>query len=155
MSEPGMPHMPEDPELQLNDADRLELGSIDVLAILAQCRKVEFLRKRAREQCLTAEKLEDLRSKSGQPFVEDDEKKTFRDYRTAATQEDEYEVAYLCRFMYIEELGLTEGSGCGWVKGEPLGKPYDDMGPLCGSKGYRQYCKICGDKIGETQLVVW
>lgn len=154
MGKPRMPHKLEDPVLQLNDEDRSELGSIDAMVILAQCQRAKVLRKRAQEQGLIATTLEDLRSKSGKPFVEDDKKKTYRNYRTAQTQEDEYEIAYLCQPRFIGEDGPTEGSGCGWVKGEPIESRYDDLGFMCGSKGYRQYCKICGDQIGETQLVI-
>lgn len=143
-------HFPDDPVIDLSQRERDDLNVFDVACTLAQANKERYLKELARRQGLAAMKLEDLKSKSGQPFVEDDQKKTYLSYRTASTQESEYEVAYLCRSRYFDD----SQSRCGWVKGKPREAKYDDIGFLCGSSGYRQFCKICGEQIGETQLVV-
>lgn len=143
-------HFPDDPALELNEAERQRLNAFDFGVVVSQLAKTHHLRELARAKGLAAMNLEDLKSKSGKPFIEDDRQNTHRDYRTARTQEKEYEIAYLCCCMYFDD----SKKGCGWVKGKPQETNYDEIGPMSGSAGFRQFCKICGTKIGETQLVI-
>lgn len=144
-------HIPQDPPLELDKNEKSELDNFDIAIMLAECDKIVRVREIARQKGLTAASLEDLKSESGELFVEIDRQKTDHClYHTASTKEKKNEIAYLCCSMYIDD----SKTGCGWVKGSPTKFPYDEMGPMCGSKGYRHFCKICGKKIGETQLVV-
>lgn len=81
---------------------------------------------------LTASKLEELKSNSGRPFIE--ERMQSRNFRRAMVMSEDgnypVQYAYFCP-------ANAEDSGCGWVVGEPR---HD-------KKGY--YCYICGVKIGE------
>jgi hypothetical protein len=94
----------------------------------------------------SAEKLEDLVSKSGMPYheIEGSLKKTgFREKIKCAKTDFEIipgthqEIAYWCS---VEKR---------WVQGAPSGEEYDDIGVLSGSAGLSLFCRSCGQEIGK------
>ncbi len=162
---------PDEAPLILSEEDQKILNGLTAQNLVVQHRVVEFQRECARKQGVIAQRLEDLKSKSGQPFKEE-ARTSFgfrhKDYRRAVVKKKilkgllagkslTIESAYLCRSPY---LALTSKSrkkdpdSCGWVKGNPVSKDYDNIGFLSGSAGIRYYCKICGKLIGEEQHVI-
>lgn len=127
----------------------------------AQDAQLEVIRRLARERGLVADDLSDLRSASGEPFVEpiDDRRQGFHEPPVivySITVNDEArrggmfvsisagECAYLCTPVF-------EGYGCGWVCGKPRRESYDEVGPLAGSAGTRYRCVICGLHVGTER----
>jgi len=137
--------------LPLDEAEKTKLAALDAEASLAQQKKIIFLKRVARKKGITSKMLKGLKSKNGKRFVEE---KGHKPYRKALVREDflgsEQETAYLCCGMYLQK----DPSSCGWVKGDPVEKPYDEIGCLSGSRGIRYYCRICGKLIGEFQMEV-
>ena len=144
--------------LTLTDEENLELAEFDRIVQEASSKKVLKLREFVRGKGLTAEKLEDLTSANGEPFTEE-EQGSYEYYtraiaakiRTLKVGRGEFPVggndyAYLCIPMYLRD---REQIGCGWVKGKPIARKYDNIGPMSGSSRYEFHCKICGDLIGR------
>lgn len=120
-----------------------------------QAQDTEFLRTAARRLGWTADTLEDLRSEAGNPFVEEPQYGRERVRRAREQGGDEYneEWAYLCVNPYA--WGFADPpKGCGWVRGVPDERPYDDIGMLSGSAGTKDYCRICGGLVGENRYMV-
>lgn len=120
--------------------DGIDLSSLseEQLSVLQSRIRAESIGreiKKARTEGKCFEKLEDIPPVAGH-------KHTFekRDSHTGVE-------AYRCL-----EKGCFEGAYrcelCGYVPGEPSERPYDDMGPLCGSKGIDYLCKVCGTHLG-------
>ncbi len=151
------------PPLKLDKKEKNDLAILNVEMATAARKKLEIIRGAARRQGIIADKLDDLKSESGQPFVEEKTKRSFfgQNFRIAVVRMDVSiaektlpvveETAYLCKALY--SCG-GEKDSCGWVKGNPRHENYDDIGPLSGSAGVRYYCKICGKLIGEDRHTV-
>jgi len=146
----------------LSDAEKKIVSGFDsnIAAIMQD--KIFFIRDAARRKGIISANLKKLQSKSGKPFVRERKKGRwdYDDYARATVKERSslpgfpptvVEVAYLCRPM--NSLFSPRGKklhGCGWVKGIPTEKKYNDLGPLSGSAGIKYYCRICGELIGES-----
>jgi len=111
------------------------------------------LRKIAAEKGIIAPTLEELKSKSGKPFIEEELKgRTKGDYKRALIEDSimgrvrTIETAYFCQFRLAQFLKEEDKDGCGWVKGRPVEKPY----PLSGSAGIKYHCRVCDKEIGEA-----
>ncbi len=131
---------PEDPRdrLALTEEEQKELIAIDSKIISLQAEKTIRKREIFRAKGYTTEKLEDLKSRSGEPFVCIGESSFFGNYeRASAGKGGDIQYAYHC-------------PGCGWVKGLPNSKDFNTIKFLSGSEGESYHCKICGSKIGET-----
>ena len=146
---------PDEYPLVLDEEDKNKLRELDEKISRAKIQKILILREAARRRGLIADRLEDLKSKSGEPFVEKTPRKlrSHHLYRKAEVKRDSpfasIEIAYNCRSMW-EEMFLDKEDmhdSCGWVKGNPIQKPYDNIGPLNGSAGYQYFCKICAKQI--------
>jgi len=131
----------------LTKKEKDELEGIDQKIGELNSNRVTRLREMTRAKGFSAEKLEDLKSNCGEPFVEN-AKSVFNDYKSAMArpkkENEAIEHAYLCAPMY-----LPEGDGCGWVKGVPIEEEFDHTGPMVGSAGTKYKCTICDLKIGE------
>jgi len=127
---------------ELTDKQKSEIAQLELASLAAQAKRVEILRKAARESGVTAESLDELRTENGQPFVEVG--RVYGGYRQAVSLGER---AYFCRPQY-----MPEGPGCDWVIGEPVERQYDEIGVLAGSAGTRYYCRICGQQIGEFAM---
>ncbi len=141
----------------LNEEETKVASGFDSAAFAIQRKKILYLREVARKKGITAEKLEDLKSESGKPFVEEKRKGHWgHDYRRAVVTEDKSfgphiaETAYLCQGIYSKE----DPDSCGWVIGDPIEEKYDEIEVLSGSRGTRYYCGICGKQIGEHKTAV-
>jgi len=144
--------------------DEKESGTVsgfDATILIAQLKKRLYLREIAREKGIIAEKLEDLKSECGRPFLEEKGNSWQRhDCKRAVVKKDAtfgpltMETAYLCQDMYSIFSKEDTPDGCGWVKGKPHEKKYDEIGVLSGSRGIRYYCRICGKRIGEYQSAI-
>src|SRR4030042_5918068 len=142
----------------LNEEEAKVAYGFDLAAFEMQTKKILYLREAARKKGITAERLEDLKSESGRPFVEEKSRGDCwgHNYRKAVVTEKKsfglhtVETAYLCRGMYSKE----DPDGCGWVIGSPIEKKYDEISILSGSRGIRYYCRICGKQIGEHKTAV-
>ncbi len=44
--------------------------------------------------------------------------------------------------------------GCGWVKGFPKEKWYNDLGLLSGSAGWVYLCHICGEPLAREKFII-
>jgi hypothetical protein len=161
---PDFPLAPDDNPLILTGKEKKTMAGFEAqISVICQ-QKLSFLREAARKKGITAATLDDLKSKSGEPFVEEKEKKTWgREYRLATVTEDSpitgksmvTETAYFCCDMFSVFSKENENSdGCGWVKGQPIQKAYDDIGVLSGSAGYNIFCKICGKLIAQHKIVM-
>ena len=135
----------------LSENERRELAELDSGVARLQQQKISKLRELARKKRIAAERLEDLKSECGRPFVE--QKGYGYKIAAAASKAKPFsqELAYLCISEYETRRGKDT---CGWVKGEPKSEKYDNLGPLCGSAGTRYYCRICGKLLWECQSVV-
>jgi len=156
---PYIPGLPDDNPLILSEEEKQELARFNSQLSKIQGDKITYLREIARRKGITASTLKELKSKSGKPFVEVKSKRTFgQDYRTAAVKGEVpaelkklnlpmqiRETAYLCHEMYSKK----KTDSCGWVKGNPIARSYDDIGILSGSAGTQFYCKICNKMIGD------
>ena len=154
----------EDSSLSLDKEEQIGLAVFDAQLSIVLRQKVLYLREIAKRKRLTAPTLEELKSKSGKPFVEVKSTRMLGDdYRSAEAKEEvsfgkakllleRTEQAYLCYESSI--FSKEDTDSCGWVKGMPVEKKYNDIGVLSGSAGIRFYCKICGKKIGEHRLRV-
>lgn len=139
------------------------VSGFDAAILIAQLKKRLYLREIARKKGIIAEKLEDLKSECGRPFLEE---KGIGDCKRAVVKKDTTfgplknfspltgETAYLCQDMYSIFSKENTPDGCGWVKGKPYEKKYDEIGVLSGSRGIRYYCRICGKQIGEYQSAI-
>ncbi len=154
------PHL--DDSLVLDDKKVKELDSA---ILVARVVKIDYLRKIAREKGVTAPTLIELKSENGGLFKEKKEKSNGGcwgyAYKKAVALPPPLktpgaiislspETAYLCCGIYSNKDSDT----CGWVKGDPVEREYDEIGPLSGSAGTRFYCRICGKMIGEKQTKV-
>ncbi len=154
---PGIPLEPDDNPLILTDVNRGTLAELDAEIAGIQHKKILLLRKAARESGLTAPSLEELKSKSGKPFRELERQSS---YKKAVVRRGTRPVnfieesAYLCQPMHAEMMPKGIIEECGWVKGNPVGGAYDNIGPLSGSAGIEYYCKICGTLIGRYRGIV-
>lgn len=115
----------------------------------------EFLRQAARRLGWSTEALDELRSEAGNRFVEQPQYSAHR-VRTAKEEGAEEffeEWAYLCAspLAWAHEEPVT---GCGWVRGVPDERSYDNIGLLAGSTGTRDYCRVCGALIGENRQII-
>ena len=149
-------------QLVLTEAERERLAGFDrsmqmlqVQIVAAQLERIACLREFARAHGFMTTTLEDLRSACGEPFIEDPTSKQYKIYRRATARKkpsaaagkfpmSAVEEAYFCVSMY----SLSD-AGCGWVKGVPAGRLFDNIGPLSGSAGTRYFCKVCNQQIGE------
>jgi hypothetical protein len=146
--------MPPDnsPSLKLGKKEQAEMAALNAKMGELSAKKLDLIRDSARRQGLIADKLQDLKSESGNPFIEEKPRsKGFggEGYRIAVVKGkfgNAEEAAYLCEEMY--SFG-KDSSGCGWVRGNPRTENYDDIGVLSGSAGVNYYCKICGRLIGR------
>jgi hypothetical protein len=127
------------PSLKLNKEEQAELAEINTELASLGHKKLQIIRSAAKRQGIAADKLSDLKSESGRPFVEEKIEKTFK-LAVVRKESEILEVAYLC---------FEPQNGCGWVKGNPEYKNYDDIGFLSGSAGTEYYCKICGKTLGR------
>jgi len=130
-------------QIKIDKKTQAKLNGLNakIQAILQE--KLTVIRTLARRQGIVAEKLEDLKSKSGLPFAIETGRSG---YIGAAVKKnvslgahvfvDIAEVAYFC-------------PGCGWVKGSPKSTKYNDIGPLSGSAGINYHCKICEAFVGK------
>ncbi len=147
-----------DNPLGLDEKEKETLVAFDLEMLAIQKKKIAYLREIAREKGITASNLEDLKSESGESFREEksDNRTWGHEYRSAVVLRAPggsphiAEMAYLCHSPYLKD----DPDSCGWVKGIPVEKEYNDIGFLSGSAGVRYYCKICGKQIGEHRLVV-
>ena len=138
----------------LNEEEKKMLGSLNLHVSATKKRQVALIREAAKREGVIAQNLEDLKSQKGEPFRE--EKSVGLQWGHAcqkafAGSGMAMEEAYLCKGMYSKE---TDADGCGWVKGTPIEKKYDDIGILSGSRGTRCYCRICLNLIGENKTAV-
>jgi hypothetical protein len=140
------------PQLKLNKKEQAEMVVLNTEAETIAQRRLDIVRGAARRLGIIADKMEDLKSESGNPFVEDRSRIIGlgeNGYRAAVVRGylgSVEEAAYLCEEMYSSGGG---GSGCRWVKGNPQTENYDNIGALSGSAGVNYYCKICGQLIGR------
>ena len=141
--------LPDAAPLVLDEKEKKKVQSFDLEILKIQKERIEYLRSLAREKGIITSRLEDLKSKSGEPFIELQREREGHEHREAKSS-DKTEVAYLCCGMYIKE----DKDSCGWVKGRPKEQEYDEIGVMAGSAGIRYYCKICGKEIGELQIVL-
>jgi hypothetical protein len=127
------------PALKLNKEEQTGLAEINTEIASLEHKKLQLVRSAAKRQGIIADKLSDLKSESGQPFVEEENEKIFK-LAMVKKGSEILEIAYLC---------LNPHNSCGWVKGNPEYKNYDDIGFLSGSAGTEYYCKICGKFLGK------
>jgi hypothetical protein len=141
---------PENPKdrLILTATEEQELLTFDHKVNILHAEKLVRLREMARLHGITAEKLTDLKSRSGEPFIVTG-KDHYEDYRKACTSrqgEVEFEYAYLCASPFFQQ-----DVGCGWVRGVPKADSYDHIGLLSGSAGVTFRCWICNAEVGKVQ----
>lgn len=138
------------PEDVLAEQERLRAQIAEL-----QQQEATFLRDAAYRLGLAAKSLEELRSDAGNGFVEIEERYRRHDVRRAREENAERhkdEWAYLCANPY--SFGREDQIGCGWVKGIPDQRAYDNIGSLAGSAGTEDYCRICGALIGVNEQIV-
>lgn len=140
--------------MELTAEEQTTLAVLDQSLNFFLSAKLKFLREAHGNRGEIATTLEGLKSKRGRPFVPM-ERFPGRRYTQAVVQVEApfslaVETAYLCKGIYQEE----DPDSCGWVKGEPNERSYDDIGVLSGSAGHRYYCRICGKQIGEVYLIM-
>ncbi|MBN2142543.1 hypothetical protein JW711_04395 [Candidatus Woesearchaeota archaeon] len=51
----------------------------------------------------------------------------------------------------FQRTKVYECNICGFVKGEPVRQPYNELGMLSGSAGERLYCEVCSSRLGEEE----
>ncbi|MEX1063878.1 MAG: hypothetical protein WD898_00930 [Candidatus Paceibacterota bacterium] len=133
----------------LTEGDKKELAQLEAKKSELDQERIKIIRKAAIKGGLAANNLEDLKSESGHPFIEEDGRASYK--RAVAKGKIILpEMAYLCQSEYAPIVEGTSGEKedtCGWVKGEPLEKSYDEIGPLSGSAGSELFCKICGKRL--------
>lgn len=135
-------------ELKFDKNLRNELGIIESQIAALQFEKKALLRKVAQKQGLSAEKLEDLESECGEPFIAE-KNINLKSFDRASAGKEDRETAYFCGRSLFHDKVME---GCGWVKGEPNTNSYNDIGPLSGSAGTVYYCRICGDEVGRVTI---
>lgn len=135
-----------DEPFEFNEGDREEMAGFDRAIDRIQRQKILRLRELAWRKGAAALKLENLKSESGEPFIKEEGYFCFQK-AIAGNKTHCVEFAYLCSSMY------DNAKICGWVKGKPTRKPYDDIGPMCGSAGVRYYCRICGNLLALEIIV--
>ena len=149
--------------MELDEKEREKLRKIESEVFFekaaAEAKKRQILREGARKRGTIANKLEDLKSESGEQFIEIESgknpfgipKKIKAAVISGKTKSfSSEEVAYLCRYpnfhLWKNALKLEKDPDtCGWVKGFPEKKWYDEIGPLSGSNGWRYTCRVCGN----------
>lgn len=145
---------PDKASLKLSKQEKAALAALNVEIEVILRKRKELFRASAKRQGIIAKQLAELKSESGQSFVEEEKvRQTFsgRAYQKAVVKEKTSlgpyisEVAYLCRNPYVGE----EKDSCGWVKGSPVAQDYNNISFLSGSAGVKYFCKICGQLIGE------
>ncbi|OGZ24341.1 MAG: hypothetical protein A2896_01765 [Candidatus Nealsonbacteria bacterium RIFCSPLOWO2_01_FULL_43_32] len=150
----------DDKPIELNEDERKVVEALNMklwaIQLATMKEKAQFLREVARRQGLIAPTLKELKSESGKPFVERKIKGIRRggDYRRAVVEDllmgriRTVEIAYLCQsqpFLIKLAKRKKDKDGCGWVKGRPVEKPYDNIGVLSGS----YHCRVCDKEIGR------
>jgi len=139
-----------DLDFNLTDEEKQALAELNKKQLETTKQKLAYTRELLRKKEIIAERLEDLRSKDGTLFL----RETPGKYISAKAFDPSInwrlqETAYLCHCQFIP-IGEDPNS-CGWVKGEPRREEYNEIGLLCGSAGYRYYCRVCNQLIGEVQ----
>lgn len=135
--------------LDLSPEEQERVATFDREIAAAQARRTALLREIAKAKQLCAPDLTGLKSASGKPFEETTPRGSCRTAivrgKTLLIGSVILEMAYLCHDRYAG----ADQDGCGWVKGKPVERKYNDIGPLSGSAGRRYFCGICGKKVGE------
>ena len=146
------------PDSVLTDEDKSNLARLRLEVALTDDARIKILRGAAIRGGLAAENLNNLKSKSGAPFVEDE---VWNEYKLAFTFMDRREDSFITEFAYLcaSKYELTQGkdfkkNSCGWGKGEPKEKKYNNLGPMSGSAGERVYCMICHKELCKLERVV-
>ncbi len=139
------------PVVITGETENRELALIDRQIAELQTLRLKKVRDFARQKGETALKLEDLKSESGKPFIRDRESVRHWKSATADVNRCQDESAYLCCSEYTVED--NNPNTCGWVKGEPKGEKFDNIGPLSGSSGRNYYCRICNKLLVSVHLV--
>lgn len=112
--------------------------------------EVQLLRDDALQRGLRADQLEQLRSLEGNGFVWVERIGTYGVClaREENVGESEAEWAYRCANPWAMR---ADDIGCGWVRGVPDERPRNDVvSRWLGISGTRDYCRICGGLIGES-----
>lgn len=125
------------------------LFQIDARILALQEEKRAILRENAREQGKLADSPEELfPDKENLVFVipEVEEGKIRRAFGYHPENAEELDRIPRARAHFCEECE-------GWIKGEPLQTKYDEIGPLCGSRGFRYFCRVCDSMIAEVVTV--
>lgn len=138
----------------LSEEDKEKLGALDRQIAIAEQQKLALIREIARRNGVSVATLGDFKSENGEPFTEESLGTRIHGLRTAVIMKETVtgrfgpvEEAYLCRPMYP-----GDGSdSCGWVRGKPIERGYDNIGLLAGSAGVRFFCRICGHQIAERR----
>ncbi len=143
-------------KLIFSDEDKKELASLEEtletfnMAInMIEEEKKNLTRKVARRMGLASARLEDLKT-NGRSLVESSSLSKIVGYRAARIKGDpvaleDSHFAYLCG---------GEASGCGWVKGKPDTRTFNDITILSGSAGMNFYCWLCGGYMGKYDFVM-
>jgi len=135
----------------LDEQEKEIYGSLSQHISKLMNEQLALLRKAARKKGIIAQNLADLKSEKGEPFRE--EKSAGLQWgdgyqKAFAGSGIKMETAYFCKETQLFTNPADEG--CGWVKGTPIEKKYNEIGPLSGSAGERFYCRICRQQIGEV-----
>ena len=138
----------------LNEEEKKMLDSLNLHILAIKNRQLVLVREAAKREGVIAQNLEALESQKGEPFREEKSAgPLWGDYsyqKAFAGSGRKMEEAYLCKEMRSKE---EDADGCGWVKGAPIKKGYDEIGILSGSRGTRCYCRICLILIGEHETI--
>lgn len=142
----------------LLEADiRKKEGEIYLLEVGLNIILLDILRKDG----VIAEKLEDLKSKNGAPFVEITDMGMIYRYRNARSgnfRDLSAEAAYYCESNFERIARQTKdfswGSyhGCGWVKGSPREEKYNEISFMTGAEGVRFHCCLCGKMLTDFKI---
>lgn len=125
---------------QMPNLSSLSLEQLQVLQFAAQSQIVVKQSEEARKEGRAFKTLDDLNKTKKSNFKPDGkipseygkERKTYRNSK--------FEEAYDC-------------PSCGIVLGKPSEAPYDNIGPLSGSRGYKYRCTQCHTELGKLVLV--
>jgi len=156
---------------ELDEKEKKELEKIEIKAFSDNLETVikrrPLLREAARKKGITADELGDLKSKTGEPFVESKSVNSHflfpKKIRMAVVFGKEEspcseEVAYLCRYwdfdntvkQVMEAEGLEKDpDSCGWVKGIPQ---EEDVYDEADAEDWKYVCRICGQ---ELEIIEW
>ncbi len=132
----------------LNEKEKKELAIIEAKILRWEGTKKQFLRETAYKKGIVAKNLEDLKSKSGKPFIKigGTTNPCIAETHESPKNIQKRETAYLCRGRPIND---SENDGCGWVKGSPMEEEWSKTGILNGGQGKNLYCCICGKQLGS------